>query len=75
MGRCHPGRARGTFQNSANVASLIAWFTSEDDNQPWGHEADGAGQNNPLNVTADSGSFAGTTGSDYLALGPVIRAT
>lgn len=62
--------ALGASQNSACVASLIAWFAAEDDNQPWGHEADGAGQNNPLNVTEDSGTFAGVTGSEPSGAGP-----
>jgi hypothetical protein len=62
--------ALGAPANAANVASLIAWFAAEDDNQPWGHEADGAGQNNPLNVTASSGTFAGVTGSEPSGAGP-----
>ena len=62
--------ALGAPVNAANTASLIAWFAAEDDNQPWGHEADGAAQNNPLNITAMSGTFTGTTGSEPSGAGP-----
>jgi hypothetical protein len=54
----------GAPGNAANVASLIAWFAAEDNNGAQGGRADGAGQNNPLNVTSASGTFAGVTGSE-----------
>jgi hypothetical protein len=62
--------ALGAPLNTANVSSMIAWFAAEDDNQPEGHNADGVGQNNPLDVTGDSGTFTGTTGSEPSGAGP-----
>lgn len=62
--------ALGAPANAANINSLIAWFAAEDDNQPWGHEADGAGQNNPLNLTTMSGTFAGDIGGEPSGAGP-----
>jgi hypothetical protein len=49
---------------------MIAWFAAEDNNGSQGEHADGAAQNNPLNVTADSGSFAGVVGSEPSGAGP-----
>src|ERR1017187_2073625 len=62
--------ALGAPAGAANTASLIAWFAAEDNNGAQGVHADGAGQNNPLNVTAMSGTFTGTTGSEPSGAGP-----
>ena len=62
--------AMGAPAGAANVASLISWFAAEDNNGAQGVHADGAGQNNPLNVTAMSGTFPGTTGSEPSGAGP-----
>lgn len=62
--------ALGAPDSTANVASLISWFAAEDNNGAQGARADGAGQCNPLNVTAMSGTFAGTTGSEPSGAGP-----
>lgn len=62
--------ALGAPDNAANIASLIAWFAAEDNNGAQGVHADGAAQNNPLNVTAMSGTFTGTTGSEPSGAGP-----
>jgi hypothetical protein len=62
--------ALGAPLNTANVSSMLAWFAAEDDNQPQGHNADGVGQNNPLDVTGDSGTFTGTIGSEPSGAGP-----
>ena len=56
--------ALGAPAAASNTASLIAWFAAEDNNGAQGVHADGAAQNNPLNITADSGTFTGTTGSE-----------
>lgn len=56
--------ALGAPVTDANTDSMIAWFAAEDNNGSQGEHADGAGGNNPLNVTADSGSFAGDVGSE-----------
>jgi hypothetical protein len=60
----------GAPLNTPNVNSLISWFAHEDNNGAWGAPADGAGQNNPLNVTSYSGSFPGVTGSEPSGAGP-----
>ena len=63
--------ALGAPVNAANTASLIAWFAAEDnDASTFGQGAQGVGQNNPLDVTADSGTFTGTTGSEPSGAGP-----
>ncbi len=57
--------ALGVPATAANINSLVGWFAMEDNHaKTFGQPADGAGQNNPLNVTAMSGSFAGVTGSE-----------
>jgi hypothetical protein len=62
--------ALGAPLNAANTSSMVAWFAAEDNNEPEGHNADGVGQNNPLDVTGDSGTFTGTTGSEPSGAGP-----
>lgn len=56
--------------SNANVASLIAWFTAEDDHKPAGQMTYGAGENNPLQVTADSGDNVGVVGTEPSGAGP-----
>lgn len=61
----------GAPNNQATVNSLVGWFAMEDNHATsFGQHADGAGQNNPLNVTADSGTFPGVTGSEPSGAGP-----
>lgn len=65
--------ALGAPQTQANLNSMLGWFAMEDNHaKTFGQAADGAGQNNPLNVTADS--FAamppGVTGSEPSGAGP-----
>lgn len=55
---------------SADAASLIAWFGAEDDHRPAGSFTYGAGENNPLNLTAVSGDFPGVTGVEPSGAGP-----
>jgi hypothetical protein len=62
--------ALGAPPSAANITSLISWFAAEDNNGAQGVHADGAGQNNPLNVTAMSGTFPGVTGSEPSGAGP-----
>jgi hypothetical protein len=62
--------ALGAPANGANIASLISWFAAEDNNGAQGVHADGAGQNNPLNLTNYSGTFPGVTGSEPSGAGP-----
>lgn len=62
--------AMGAPAGAANVASLVAWFAAEDNNGAQGVHADGAGQNNPLQITAMSGTFTGVTGSEPSGAGP-----
>ncbi len=62
--------ALGAPQSTANIDSLISWFAHEDNNGAQGVHADGAGQNNPLNVTASSGTFAGVVGTEPSGAGP-----
>jgi hypothetical protein len=62
--------ALGAPVNSATGPSLIAWFAAEDNNGAQGVHADGAGQNNPLQITAMSGTFTGVTGSEPSGAGP-----
>jgi hypothetical protein len=62
--------ALGAPAGAANVTSLISWFAAEDNNGAQGVHADGAGQNNPLNITAMSGTFPGVTGSEPSGAGP-----
>src|ERR1035441_7386633 len=40
---------------AADVSSMLAWFSAEDDRKPAGQDTYGAGEDNPLNLTADSG--------------------
>ena len=62
--------ALGAPASQANINSLISWFAHEDNNGAQGVHANGAGANNPLNVTASSGSFAGVVGSEPSGAGP-----
>jgi hypothetical protein len=62
--------ALGAPASAVNIASLISWFAAEDNNGAQGVHADGAAQCNPLNITAMSGTFAGTTGSEPSGAGP-----
>ena len=55
---------------SSDAASLIAWFSAEDGGHPAGQSTYGAGENNPLNLTADSGEFSGVTGTEPSGAGP-----
>ncbi len=54
----------------AGAASLIAWFSAEDGGHPAGQSTYGAGENNPLNLTAASGDFSGVTGTEPSGAGP-----
>ena len=54
----------------ADAASLISWFCAEDGGHPAGQSTYGAGGNNPLNLTADSGEFSGVTGTEPSGAGP-----
>jgi hypothetical protein len=49
---------------------MIAWFTAEDNRTAAGQYTYGAGENNPLNLTADSGDVVGVTGSEPSGAGP-----
>lgn len=62
--------ALGAPQTTANINSLISWFAHEDNNGAQGVHANGAGANNPLNVTASSGSFPGVVGTEPSGAGP-----
>lgn len=53
-----------TRPTAADVTSLMAWFAAEDDHKPAGVFTYGAGENNPLNLTADSGDFPGVVGTE-----------
>ncbi len=53
-----------------NSASLIAWFSAEDGGHPAGQSTYGAGENNPLNLTAYSGDFSGVIGTEPSGAGP-----
>ena len=55
---------------SADVASMLAWFSAEDDSKAAGQQTYGAGENNPLNLTADSGDNVGVTGTEPSGAGP-----
>jgi hypothetical protein len=54
----------------ADVRSLVAWFRAEDGDHPAGASAPGAGENDPLNITAASSTFAGVTGTEPSGAGP-----
>ena len=59
--------ALGAPQNTANLNSMLGWFAMEDNHaKTFGQAADGAGQNNPLNVTSYSfpATPPGVTGSE-----------
>ena len=60
---------------AGDTPSMIAWFSAEDGGHPAGQHTDGAGENNPLNLTADSGEFSGVTGTEPSGAGPAIRGT
>jgi hypothetical protein len=62
--------ALGAPANTADVTSMIAWFTAEDDRKTAGQRTYGAGENNPLNLTADSGDTVGVTGTEPSGAGP-----
>lgn len=55
---------------STNVASFIAWFTAEDASKPAGTFTYGAGENDPLNLTAFSGDNVGVVGTEPSGAGP-----
>ena len=55
---------------SANVASFIAWFTAEDAHKAAGKFTYGAGENDPLNLTAFSGDNVGVIGTEPSGAGP-----
>lgn len=55
---------------SADVASMLAWFSAEDGNKAAGQQTYGAGENNPLNLTADSGDNVGVVGTEPSGAGP-----
>ena len=56
--------------NRANLSSMLAWFMAEDNHTAAGQYTYGAGENNPLNLTADSGDVVGVTGSEPSGAGP-----
>jgi hypothetical protein len=60
----------GAPTDAAGIYSMIAWFAAEDDGHGAGEHTYGAGENNPLNLTAVSGTFDGTTGSEPSGAGP-----
>jgi hypothetical protein len=49
---------------------MLAWFGAEDDHKVVGSFTYGAGENNPLNLTAYSGRFPGEVGSEPSGAGP-----
>ena len=53
-----------------DVPSMLAWFAAEDDNKPGGAFTYGAGENNPLNLTAYSASSDGVVGTEPSGAGP-----
>jgi hypothetical protein len=55
---------------SADAASMLAWFSAEDGSRSAGQQTYGAGENNPLNVTADSGDNVGVVGTEPSGAGP-----
>lgn len=55
---------------SADAASMLAWFSAEDDSKAAGQSTYGAGENNPLNLTADSGDNVGVVGTEPSGAGP-----
>jgi hypothetical protein len=55
---------------SADTASMLAWFSAEDGGKAAGQQTDGAGENNPLNLTADSGDTVGAVGTEPSGAGP-----
>lgn len=62
--------AMGVPPGPADVRSVVAWFRAEDGDHPAGATAPGTGENNPLDVTASSGTFAGVTGTEPSGAGP-----
>ena len=63
-------RSLGAPANPANVASMIAWFAAEDDHRAAGQFTYGAGENDPLNLTAYSANSAGVVGTEPSGAGP-----
>lgn len=63
-------RAMDDPATAADVASMLAWFSAEDDSKAAGQQTYGAGENNPLNITADSGDNVGVTGTEPSGAGP-----
>jgi hypothetical protein len=55
---------------AADVSSMLAWFSAEDDRKPAGQDTYGAGEDNPLNLTADSGDNVGVVGTEPSGAGP-----
>jgi len=55
---------------AADVSSMLAWFTAEDASKPAGAFTYGAGENDPLNLTAFSGDNVGVTGTEPSGAGP-----
>ena len=55
---------------AADVSSMLAWFSAEDDRKAAGQQTYGAGENNPLNLTADSGDNVGVVGTEPSGAGP-----
>ena len=49
---------------------MLAWFSAEDDSKPVGQQTYGAGENNPLNLTAMSGDNVGVVGTEPSGAGP-----
>jgi hypothetical protein len=49
---------------------MLAWFSAEDDSRAAGRQTYGAGENNPLNITADSGDNIGVVGTEPSGAGP-----
>jgi hypothetical protein len=56
--------------NSADTASMLAWFAAEDAGHIAGQYTYGAGEDNPLNLAAVSGDTVGATGSEPSGAGP-----
>jgi hypothetical protein len=56
--------AVGAPLNTANLESMIAWFSAESAGASQGGEATGVGENNPLDVTGDVSGVTGSTGSE-----------
>jgi hypothetical protein len=63
-------KAMGDPVTAADVSSMLAWFSAEDDRKAAGQDTYGAGENNPLNLTALSGDNVGVVGTEPSGAGP-----